>query len=299
MKLSSILNEDYIVINGNLKNKEEIISFLIRQFERNYDFKIDSPKVINTIEERESLGGTVLPTGVWIPHGRLENFNDIIVSIYIPEEEFIQEGISVKMVVLFLIGKTTSNLYLKILSAFAQISSNESLFETILKSKDPRHFISNIEKAGFLLTKGSTVNDIMTKNVITLKPSDTLKTLSDLFYKNNISYIPVVDEKDEFIGEVTTLDLLKEGIPNYAMMLDNLSFLSTLDPFDKLLENEDTIQIKKIMNKPLVQLAPEASIIEATFEMTQHKRRQIPVVKDKKIVGVISYMDILKKILRG
>ena len=83
------------------------------------------------------------------------------------------------------------------------------------------------------------------------------------------------------------------------MMLDNLSFLSTLDPFDKLLENEDTIQIKKIMNKPLVQLAPEASIIEATFEMTQHKRRQIPVVKDKKIVGVISYMDILKKILRG
>ena len=53
MKLSSILNEDYIVINGNLKNKEEIISFLIRQFERNYDFKIDSPKVINTIEERE------------------------------------------------------------------------------------------------------------------------------------------------------------------------------------------------------------------------------------------------------
>ena len=98
MKLSSIINEDYIHLNGDLSNKDEIISFMIRHIERKYGFSLDYDSVIKIIDDREELGGTVLDNGLWIPHGRIDNLNDIIVSFYIPKTPLIIDDKEVKMV---------------------------------------------------------------------------------------------------------------------------------------------------------------------------------------------------------
>lgn len=82
-------------------------------------------------------------------------------------------------------------------------------------------------------------------------------------------------------------------------MVGNLKFLNTFEPLEELLKNEENLKIKQIMRKPSLQFSDDTSIIEAVLELTQNKRRHIPVVKDKKVIGIISIMDILNKVLRG
>jgi CBS domain-containing protein len=53
------------------------------------------------------------------------------------------------------------------------------------------------------------VKDVMVKDVISLKPSDTVKDAFEKFHENNISGCPVVNEKGEVIGIFTETDLLK------------------------------------------------------------------------------------------
>ncbi len=299
MKLSSFLDSRFIEIKGNLRTKKEVIESLLEKIDKKYPFDVDKEKIHKVIEERELLGGTNLPCSISIPHGRIDNLNDLIFAIYIPEEPIHDEGTELKMIILFLIGKKTSNLYLQILSALTGIAMNNDLFNKLINMPDANSFINEIEKTDIKISKNSTVSSIMAKSLFTIKSSDTLKALADLFYKNNISYLPVVDDDGNMIGEVTVLDLIQEGIPNYAMMMENLRFLSNLEPFDKLLEKESSISVREVMKKPVVMLTEDSSIVEAAFEMTQHKLRHIAVVKKNKIVGVVSYMDILKKIIRG
>jgi CBS domain-containing protein len=81
-----------------------------------------------------------------------------------------------------------------------------------------------------------------------------------------IAGLPVVDQNLNYLGEVNILDLLKVGIPDYLMMLDNLNFLMSFEPLEKLFENENEIKVSEIMSRDEIYLRPEASIIEAVLK---------------------------------
>jgi CBS domain-containing protein len=53
------------------------------------------------------------------------------------------------------------------------------------------------------------------------------------------------------------------------------------------------------MKKPDIILEEGSSVIEALVHFTQSGRRVLPVIKDGKLTGVVSYMDILHKVLRA
>ena len=52
------------------------------------------------------------------------------------------------------------------------------------------------------------VADIMTKNVVTLRPEDTVQSALNLFKENLFHAIPIVDGDNKLLGIVTTYDLL-------------------------------------------------------------------------------------------
>ena len=296
MKLVSLLDKNCIKVEHDIAGKEDAIIFLVDTILKEYKTGLSKDVIMSKILEREALGGTSFATGIAIPHARLDDFNDLLIAICVPKKPFIDNDIEIKMVVLILTSKTSSKTYLQVLSSFAQISQDKELFNKLALSKNSNEFVNFIEEVR--IKKDLTVEDIMTTNILKVTPETTLKEILDIFYKNNISYAPVIDEKDNFIGEVTMLDLLKVGIPNYALMMGNLKFLTSFEPLEDLLKNEDKIKIKEIMKKPDITLEKESSIIEAALKLTQKDRRHIPVVENKKIVGVISFMDILNKVIR-
>jgi CBS domain-containing protein len=56
---------------------------------------------------------------------------------------------------------------------------------------------------------------------------------------------------------------------------------------------EETL-VKDIMSKPLVVVDPETSLEEAVELMFKHKIKKLPVVKDDKLVGLVTFTDIAR-----
>ena len=76
--------------------------------------------------------------------------------------------------------------------------------------------------------------DIMTKDIATLSFSHTLKEVIDLFFKENISGVPVLNEDHTVAGVLTEKEIINVGLPQYMSMMDNISFLKEFEPFEEI-----------------------------------------------------------------
>ncbi len=247
MKLSSLLNPDNILIGSSARTKEEAIIEIYRQIKKNYRFRMDTAVIKKTIQERESLGGTSFKSGIAVPHARLDDFDDLLIGILIPESPIDDNGIQLEMIVLILTSKAVSNIYLNTLASFVKLSRDSELFKqlTLLKSGDD--IVSFVEKQNIKVKEELNVENIMTDEVITLSPDATIRELADIFYKHKIGYLPVTSETGEFVGEINIVMLIKEGIPDYAAQLGHLKFLKSFEPLERLFRMEDEIYLKDIM----------------------------------------------------
>ena len=123
------------------------------------------------------------------------------------------------------------------------------------------------------------VKDVMISDVITTEPSVDVVLAFEKLMKNKISALPVIDE-GEMIGIITATDLghnlildkYELGTPVEAVMVKKVFYVGP----DETLE-----EAIKIMKESI----PEEGIIN-----------QLPVIKDNKLVGIISDGDIIKAI---
>jgi nitrogen PTS system EIIA component len=299
MKLASLLNQDLILTASPAKTQDEAVEALIQKMYKSYSFEFDQDIVKKAVEKRETLGGTSFETGIAVCHARLENFDDLIIGICVPAKPIPSEHGELRMIVLILTGAAASTMYLNALASFVSLSKDSARFSKLLSLPGGNEFIDTIGEWDIRVKKDLTVADIMSSNLISVTPETTIRELCDLFSANSLSYIPVLDAAGDFIAEVNITDTIRLGIPDYATMIGSLNFLKTMEPFETLLKNEATLKVSQIMKKPSFKVTRDTSILEVALEMTQNKRRHIAVVDGKKIVGIVSTMDILKKVLRG
>jgi len=299
MKLSSLLNPDLICVQSAFETKGQAIDAMIQKMCKRFSFEAGNEQIVRAVADREALGGTTFATGIAVPHGRLENFNDLVIGICVPTTPIPTDTVPIRMLVLILTNKSSSSLYLNSLAAFVKLSKDEAAFGRLLSAGTSIEFWETFKKLDIEIKKELTVSDIMSKDIQSVTARSTLKELADIFYSQRFSYMPVVDDQGKFIAEVNILDMLKVGVPDYATMIGSLKFLSTFEPLEELLKNEDTLTVSQIMKKPSLHFSPDTSIIEAVLEFTQNKRRHIAVVQDDRIVGIVSVMDVLNKVLRG
>ncbi|MBU0937274.1 MAG: PTS sugar transporter subunit IIA [Spirochaetes bacterium] len=299
MNLASLLNPNAIFLRQPVQDKAEAIRILLKallarnQEENRYD------EILDLLFKREALGGTSFPTGITVPHARIENFDDFRIGILVPEKNFMDGEQEVRFVVLFLTEKSSSNLYLNALAGMMKLSADKDFFAKLIASRDADTLMEQIRERAVLVRKELTVADIMSQEVAITTKEARLLDVIDQFYSQGFSYIPVVSAENTLIGEITVLDILQIGVPAYAAMIGNLKFLKTFEPFEELLKKEDSMQVAQVMKKPVLTISPDSSLIEAVVGLTKHQRRQIPVISDGKLVGVISMMDILKKVIRA
>lgn len=299
MLLSSLLDPELVKVRVKAATRTEIIHHLLEEMFKHYQFQLSYEEVLGAVQAREELGGTVFPTGLSVPHARIDLFNDILIGVATLKTPIEENGIEVRMVVLILTSKTTSNLYLNSLSAFAKLSQNQEMFGKILAAASAAELLGIIQAATIEVKKELTVEHIMTSPLISVKPETSIRHIIDTFVENDLSYVPVIDDEGNFKGECTVLEILQLGIPNYAQLIGNINFLKTFEPLEELLDKEDSIQVKDVMDQPTHSFTKGTSIVEAVSTFIKARRRQIPVMEGSRIVGIVSYMDIVKKVLRG
>jgi len=299
MQLVSLLDPKLIYFEEQSLPKEEVYRKLVAKICSFYKPPICGEKLYDLLMKREEETSTVYPTGLAIPHVRLDGFNDTILGICIPRKPIIENGQEIKLIVLILTDNNSAKLYLNIAADLVRLSKNTEMFNTILNEKDGHGVYSFLQKANIIVKEDLSIKDIMNSEPITISENASLKQLGDLLSETNITIVPVVNKDGYFVGEVSIMQFLKVGVPDYMMMMNNVNFLRSYEPFEKLYEQEGKVIVRDIMSVLEPTIAPDASIIETVFKMIQSQKRFFTVTHDKKVVGIITAMDIFRKVVRA
>lgn len=126
-----------------------------------------------------------------------------------------------------------------------------------------------------------TIGQVMKSPVMTARPGDTLADLVTLSRQRHIGHFPVV-EGDKVIGIITDRTLREASTHPavYNLLMDLLASL-------------DRGLVEQIMIRDVITASPETPVVEAVKLMREHRIGCLPVVRDGKLVGIVTASDLL------
>ncbi|HUZ75388.1 MAG TPA: CBS domain-containing protein [Stellaceae bacterium] len=140
--------------------------------------------------------------------------------------------------------------------------------------------------------------DIMTKSVICTRPSAPVSEIAALLLKNKISAVPVVDDDGAVVGMVSEDDLLRHGTARKGQSWW-LSLLAgdEMRP-EELAKARDAIAAD-VMTRHVVATRENAPLKVVAGLLRRYRIKRIPVVRRKKLVGIISRADLVNALFDG
>jgi acetoin utilization protein AcuB len=126
------------------------------------------------------------------------------------------------------------------------------------------------------------VKDVMTRDVATLTPEQTLRDAINLLRSKRIRHLPVV-EGQKLVGIVTDRDV-KRAAPSVLTGVGNEAFDNSLL----------TIKVAQVMTREPITVLDRASLKSAVEIFINTKVGALPVVDDGRLVGILADSDILR-----
>lgn len=131
------------------------------------------------------------------------------------------------------------------------------------------------------------VADWMTDTVLAVETFDSIGIARQLMSKHRINQLPVLDN-DALVGIVTDRDL-RDAYPT-SMMIDRGE---EIDRF------ADSVTVEEVMTHNIFTVGPETPLNQAVSLLRRHRIGSLPVIQNKKLVGIITRSDILDFVLSG
>ncbi len=116
----------------------------------------------------------------------------------------------------------------------------------------------------------STIREMMSKDVASVTPDQSIKEAAALMSQYNIGSLPVV-QNGQILGIITDRDITTRSTA----------------------EGKDTnVPVSQIMTSQVVSATPEMDIDQAAQLMSQNQIRRLPVVENNRIVGMVALGDL-------
>ena len=133
----------------------------------------------------------------------------------------------------------------------------------------------------------TTVSEVMTTDVKTAKPEDSLRKVLNLLSEHKITGVPVV-HKERVVGIISESDIIK--------IMDVRNILDAQKDEIKLSELEK-IPVNEAMTREVILINEKENITDASELMYKHRINRLPVVdKKNNLVGIVTREDIIKGI---
>lgn len=127
------------------------------------------------------------------------------------------------------------------------------------------------------------VEEFMDRDLFTVQPGDIVSLVAEIMDWQEVRYVAVENDKGDLVGLTTSRMLLRHfnGTHRY---------------------DEEPMPVKAIMSKKPITIAPESTIKEAMDKLQKYNIGCLPVVKGKRLIGIItanSFLNITKRLLAG
>jgi CBS domain-containing protein len=139
------------------------------------------------------------------------------------------------------------------------------------------------------------VCDLMTKDVVSVKPTMTLREAAALLVEKRISGMPVVNDESEVVGIISEADILvKAGGSHSRNRL--LGWLLEPDLGDEEKIRAETVG--QAMSAPALTIATHRPVHEAARLMVTEGVNRLPVLDDGKLTGILTRADVVRAFTR-
>ena len=138
------------------------------------------------------------------------------------------------------------------------------------------------------MTKDMLIKDVMTTQLITIESTGSLESARQIFDKNQIRHIIVVDG-DKLVGILSNHDLLR------------VSFGDTYGDDQTTVDDAivNMLTVKDVMRHNPISISPDSSIEDAIFILLNRRFHSLPIVENDKVVGIVTTTDFLKLLVEN
>src|SRR3989344_5817801 len=143
--------------------------------------------------------------------------------------------------------------------------------------------------------------DLMTKNVTTVGPDDSILKVAQIMFEHNWDGLPVVTSDGTLVGIITQYDLVTKGanihLPTFMQLIAQLDvYKKDKGALKPELQKIVTLTVYDVMNPEPLTLFDDATLENVARTFAEHHRvNPIPILDyQKRLVGIISRYDLIK-----
>ena len=136
------------------------------------------------------------------------------------------------------------------------------------------------------------VLELMNPKVLTVGPKTPLREILQLMLRYHLNGVLIVDSEQKLEGIVTYTDLSRKLLPTQKELMEHEEYLTTPQLMEERFRDFAGVPVEEIMTRNVITVSPEHEALKAGATMIAHRVKQLPVVRNHKVVGIISHTDI-------
>jgi CBS domain-containing protein len=155
-----------------------------------------------------------------------------------------------------------------------------------------------------MLTQDLPVRDVMTTEVVTVAPDQSIEVAMGVLVSAGVDAAPVVDDAGTVVGMLSTGDLIVQDAQVHGPTVISL-FGAYIELPSWRKEFEDDFKkavgavVSEVMDDEPITCGPDDTVGTAATLMHNNDASRLPVVDDGRLVGIIARGDILQAMVEG
>ena len=138
-----------------------------------------------------------------------------------------------------------------------------------------------------------TIDDIMTRDLITVTPAASIHAAAQLMIDHGVSGLPVVEADGRLVGIISEGDLiLRQMRP--ATRPWWRAFFEHGEQLAREYRKAVGTTVGEVMTRPVISISPVWGIEMAAAIMQNRRIGRLPVVRDGQLVGIVTRADLIK-----
>ncbi|HEY0672759.1 MAG TPA: CBS domain-containing protein [Longimicrobiales bacterium] len=225
--------------------------------------------------------------GVVLPHFRTDAVDKLVVAMGVAPAplDTADSGVTAeaRIVVLILAPPAAATLYLQTVAALARLFSQDDVVRAIAHARTPSDITQLPALQTLRIEPQLMVRHVMTRDVTTIAPNATVRTVVDLMMARKARAVVVTGDKNEVLGILTEWDVMRALLPHIPRA-------------GEAIEEEDDLTVREVMTRSVLCVPEEMGLPEAVNLMINKNAEQCPVVRDAELVGMLVRSEIIRKL---
>jgi CBS domain-containing protein len=135
-----------------------------------------------------------------------------------------------------------------------------------------------------LVKSKKSINEIMKKNIFSVSPDDRVIHARRIMIDKHIARLPVLDT-GRLVGIISDTEIA------FA-----LADIKRSVPLGRQKHHLEELLVENVMKTPVLWTDPNMSAVDAATIMIKNNVGALPIIKDEKLIGIVSRTDLLKTI---